>query len=86
MACGLPVLTSTRCGGGELVQPGLTGWLAAPDAKDDWQHNVGLWLAASQGWPLMAEAARRAVLPFTEARMVDEMLTLFRRLRAREAA
>lgn len=86
MACGLPVLTSTRCGGGELVQPGLTGWLAAPDAREDWQHNVGLWLAASQGWPLMAEAARRAVLPFTEARMVDEMLTLFRRLQAREAA
>lgn len=86
MACGLPVLTSTRCGGGELVQPGLTGWLAAPDADEDWQHHVGLWLAARQGWPLMAEAARRAVLQFTEARMVDEMLTLFQRLLARGAA
>ena len=86
MACGLPVLTSTRCGGGELVQPGLTGWLAAPDATDDWQHHVGLWLAARQGWPLMAEAARRAVLPFTEARMVDDMLALFQRLLTREGA
>ena len=77
MACGLTVLTSTRCGGGELLQPGQTGWLAAPDDKAAWQHNVGQWLAARASWPQRGEQARQAVLPYTEQRMVGQMLTLF---------
>ena len=77
MACGLPVLTSTRCGGGELLQPGQTGWLAAPDDRTAWQQNVALWLAARASWPQMGAQARQDVLPYTEQRMVAQMLELF---------
>jgi UDP-glucose:tetrahydrobiopterin glucosyltransferase len=31
MACGVPVLAYRRGGPGELVQPGVNGWLVAPD-------------------------------------------------------
>jgi len=31
MACGVPVLAYRRGGPGELVQPGLNGWLVEPD-------------------------------------------------------
>jgi hypothetical protein len=44
MACGLPVLTSTRCGGAEWVSP-ATGWLAAPQ-DTGLAANVAAWLAA----------------------------------------
>ncbi|UGA39519.1 glycosyltransferase [Chromobacterium haemolyticum] len=46
MACGLPVLTSTRCGGAELLEPGVTGWLAEAGDAATWQDNVAAWLAA----------------------------------------
>ncbi|WP_434632667.1 glycosyltransferase family 4 protein [Chromobacterium sp. CV08] len=80
MACGLPVLTSTRCGAGELVDEDETGWLAAPDDDAAWQRNVGRWLAARDRWPRMGERARQRVLPLTEAAMVSRMLQLFERL------
>jgi len=31
MACGVPVLAYRRGGPGELVQPGVNGWLVDPD-------------------------------------------------------
>ncbi|WP_199052607.1 glycosyltransferase family 4 protein [Aquitalea sp. ASV15] len=80
MACGLPVLTSTRCGGGECVTPGVTGWLAQPQDAVAWQHNVGAWLAARAQWPRMAEQARARVLVQTEQHMVEQMMSLYSRL------
>jgi UDP-glucose:(heptosyl)LPS alpha-1,3-glucosyltransferase len=78
MACGLPVLTSTRCGGAEWVSP-ATGWLAAP-------HDTGLaaqcgGLAGSTGTVAGdGRQARQRVEGQTEQHMVAQMLALYRRL------
>jgi len=80
MACGLPVLTSTRCGGGECVTPAKTGWLAEPQDTATWQQNVATWLAARSHWPQMAEQARARVLVQTEQHMVEQMMSLYGRL------
>jgi len=80
LACGLPVLTSTRCGGGECVTPGKTGWLAAPQDTPAWQQNVAAWLAARAQWPELARQARERVLTQTEPQMVAQMMALYRRL------
>jgi len=80
MACGLPVLTSTRCGGGECVTPAKTGWLAEPQDTATWQQNVAAWLAARSQWPQMAEQARARVLVQTEQHMVAQMMSLYGRL------
>lgn len=80
MACGLPVLTSTRCGGGECVTPGQTGWLAEPQDTQAWQQNVAAWLAARPAWPEMARRARERVQGQTEQQMVEQMMALYRRL------
>ncbi|QBJ78301.1 glycosyltransferase family 4 protein [Aquitalea sp. USM4] len=79
MACGLPVLTSTRCGGAEWVSP-ATGWLAAPHDTAAWQRNVAAWLAAQDSWPTMAAQARQRVEGQTEQHMVAQMLALYRSL------
>ena len=34
MACGVPVISYDRGGPGELIQPGVTGWLVPPDDLD----------------------------------------------------
>ncbi|POZ60748.1 glycosyltransferase family 4 protein [Chromobacterium alticapitis] len=82
MACGLPVLTSTRCGAGELLRSGRTGWLARPGDDAAWQALVGDWLAARPRWPEMGREARDAVLPLTESAMVGRMLEVYGRLLA----
>jgi len=78
MACGLPVITSTRCGATELLQAGESGYVR--DALD----------AASMGGDLdalepsvarrMGGCARAAVEPYAPARMAAEYLALYERL------
>jgi UDP-glucose:tetrahydrobiopterin glucosyltransferase len=41
MACGVPVLAYDRGGPGELVRPGLNGWLVPPDDVDALAEAVG---------------------------------------------
>ncbi|OWY37434.1 glycosyl transferase family 1 [Xenophilus sp. AP218F] len=84
LACGLPVLTSTRCGGAELIREGETGWLAPAGDDARWRRNVGDWLAARPRWPQMAEQARASVANLTEADMAARMMALYRRLLERE--
>lgn len=80
MACGLPVLTSTRCGGAELLEPGVTGWLAEAGDAAAWQDNVAAWLAARADWPRSGELARTRVAGLSESNMVAQMLVLYRNL------
>lgn len=64
MACGVPVLAYRRGGPGELVQPGLNGWLVAADDVAALAQAVGqvesLDRSACRQW--VAQHASRAVL------------------------
>jgi len=78
MACGLPVLTTTRCGAAEILREGVTGFVR--DALDV----AGLGEALSRLDPetsaRLGANAREAVTPFTPQRMAHEYLELYRRL------
>ena len=78
MACGLPVVTTTRCGAAEIVREGETGFVH--DALDI----AGLAEALARLDPVacaqLGANARDAVAPFTPQRMAQEYLALYRRL------
>ena len=78
MACGLPVITTRRCGAAELVTEGVSGHVV--DALDV----AGLALALERLEPgAAAEAgrhARAAVEPYTAEAMAREYLALYERL------
>lgn len=78
MACGLPVITTTKCGAAEVLREGETGFVR--DAIDI----EGLAGAIARLDPAtarrMGEAAREAVLPLTPESMAREYVDLYARL------
>ncbi|MEP6656026.1 MAG: glycosyltransferase family 4 protein [Betaproteobacteria bacterium] len=76
MACGLPVITSTHCGAGELVTAHAAGTVC--DARDvpaiarAMQRLLDADLRARQG-----TAARAAVLPLTPEAMATRLVALY---------
>ena len=79
MACGLPVVTSTKCGAAEFIENGKQGFVC--DALD----RAGIaqaMQACLDGRPEMGAAARTAVLPYTPGRMAAEYVALYRALLA----
>ena len=81
MACGLPVVTSTKCGAAELVTEHDAGFVCpARDIDSLVQHMTALMdveLRASAG-----ARAREAVLPLTPAAMTLQLALLYRDLLA----
>jgi UDP-glucose:(heptosyl)LPS alpha-1,3-glucosyltransferase len=78
MSCGLPVLTTRRCGGAELLEEGVSGFLRdALDTAGLAEALDRMDLAATR---TMGEAARAAVAPFTPQSMAREYLALYARL------
>jgi UDP-glucose:(heptosyl)LPS alpha-1,3-glucosyltransferase len=78
MASGLPVVTTRKCGGAELVAEGANGFVR--DALDvagiaEAMERLDPGTAARLG-----EAARAAVLPYTPEAMAAEYVALYRRL------
>jgi UDP-glucose:(heptosyl)LPS alpha-1,3-glucosyltransferase len=78
MACGLPVVTTPKCGVAELLREGESGHVrdaldvdGIAAAIDELDAGVGLRMGA---------AARAAVAPFTPEAMAREYLDLYRRL------
>ncbi len=77
MACGLPALTTPKCGAVDLIEPGRSGMII--DALD-----VGGWseaLAAlndETARRLMGRAGRELVRPLTTRRMVDQLTAVYR--------
>lgn len=86
MACSLPVLVSSRVGAAELVEPGQTGWISAPQGDAGWRQAVAAWLDARARWPQMGATARQQVAALTEQQMVNSMIALYERWLAGEAA
>ncbi len=78
MACGLPVVTSTRCGAAEVIREGESGFVR--DALDV----LGLAECLARLEPgtarHMGEAARAAVAALTPEAMAREYLALYERL------
>lgn len=79
MACGLPVVTSTRCGAGELVVRENAGWLC--DSTDDatFAERMSRLLDPAECERISARA-RSAVAPLTPQSMTAQMLTLYENL------
>jgi UDP-glucose:(heptosyl)LPS alpha-1,3-glucosyltransferase len=78
LASGVPVVTSTRAGGSELIEPGRNGAIVAPD--DPAALGRALDGVRSGAGETQRAAARRSAEPFTYARQVAEFEALWRRL------
>jgi UDP-glucose:(heptosyl)LPS alpha-1,3-glucosyltransferase len=78
MACGLPIVTTPKCGVAELLVEGRSGFVR--DALDhEGMADVLDTLAAGDARG-MGEAARMAVSRYTPQRMASEYLALYERL------
>jgi UDP-glucose:(heptosyl)LPS alpha-1,3-glucosyltransferase len=79
MAAGLPVITSTKCGGAELLQEGISGYVC--DALD---HDALVRAMRRLSDPPHAERlgaeARRAVEPLTFAAMYERLIDIYQEM------
>lgn len=79
MACGLPVVTSTKSGGAELIEEGVNGFVC--DALDVGKLRAAMHrLETPAAREAMGAQARTRVEPFTLQRMADRYLELYRRV------
>jgi UDP-glucose:(heptosyl)LPS alpha-1,3-glucosyltransferase len=83
MACGMPIVTSTRSGAAELAQAHEAGFVAPPgDAEQLAAHMRRLQERALRA--RLGMNARSAVLPLTAAAMTGQLIALYRDLLDRE--
>ena len=79
MACGLPVITSTGCGGAEFIEAGRQGFVC--DALD-----INALSEAISAIPLlsqhsaMGEAARRRIMPYTPQHLAQSLNSLYQQV------
>ena len=78
MACGLPVVTTPKCGAAELVREAQSGFVR--DALDAAGMAQALAALDPDRARAMGNAAREAVAPYTPQAMAQEYLALYRRL------
>jgi UDP-glucose:(heptosyl)LPS alpha-1,3-glucosyltransferase len=81
MACGLPVITSTRCGAAELVSEHDAGFVCPARDVDALARHM-LTLTDSQTRAAQGARAREAVLPLTPSAMTLQLALLYRDLLA----
>lgn len=82
MACGLAVITSTKSGGAELVEEGVSGYVC--DALDVPRLREAMRRLESRPQrEAMGARARQRVEPFTLQRMADRYLALYRSILGR---
>jgi UDP-glucose:(heptosyl)LPS alpha-1,3-glucosyltransferase len=77
MASGLPVVTSTRCGAAELIEPGYNGFVC--DALDVTALAEAMRRAAERSFE-MGVAARATVEPLTFSAMSARLVALYQQL------
>ena len=81
MACGLPLVTSTKCGGAELVVEHDAGFVCpARDIDSLAWHMTTLTDAGAR--TTLGARAREAVLPLTPPAMTLQLVLLYRDLLA----
>ena len=76
LACGLPVVTSTRCGAGELVERASAGWLCNSTDDATLAERMSRLLDPTE-CERMSFRARSAVSQLTPQAMAAQMLTLY---------
>jgi len=84
LACGVPVLTTTKCGAAELIRPGVNGEIVDAFDEAGWRQALLAWLpserhAAARG------LARESAEPYTQAEMEQNYQRLYSRLSAPSA-
>jgi UDP-glucose:(heptosyl)LPS alpha-1,3-glucosyltransferase len=78
LASGRPVLTSARAGGAELIEPGVSGWVAAEVAASAIAEGLECMRAAD---PVrLGRAARAVAEPFTYAAQAAAFEALYRKI------
>jgi UDP-glucose:(heptosyl)LPS alpha-1,3-glucosyltransferase len=85
MACGLPVVTSTKCGAAELVAENDAGLVCAARDVDALARHM-ITLTDVETRRLLGARAREAVLPLTPASMTLQLVLLYRDLIAAAVA
>ena len=85
MACGLPVVTSTKCGAAELVTENDAGLVCAARDVDALARHM-MTLTDAEARRLLGARAREAVLPLTPASMTLQLVLLYRDLIAAAVA
>lgn len=79
MACGLPVITSTTCGGAEFITPGQNGFVI--DALDIAAISTTIQALPRQALgSSMGEAARLYIMSVTPAHLSKQLISLYNRL------
>lgn len=79
MACGLPVITSTHCGGAEFIQDGQQGFVT--DALDTAAIREAISLLPLHAIDShMGAAARQQILDCSPQSMSDKLINLYREL------
>lgn len=82
LASGLPVVTSTRAGGAELVEEGVNGAVREPDDADGIAAAIrDLWARPAD---LVRDACRRSAEPYTHARQVTRFEAVWKGLMTRK--
>jgi len=81
MACGLPIVTSTKCGAAELVTEHQAGFVCAPLDVDALARHMTA-LTDGEARLAMGTRAREAVLPLTPSAMTLQLALLYRDLLA----
>lgn len=80
MAQGLPIVSSDACGIPELIQHRIHGMLVQTGESDELREAIRWLLQHPQEGQFMAAAAKQHVKKFSEARMIDETMLLFREI------
>ena len=80
MACGLPVLTSTQCGAGDLITAGVNGWVC--DALDTAMLARHLAVLETPVAKRMGEASRTVAESHSLSSMSERLHALYRELLA----
>lgn len=79
MACGLPVITSTGCGGAEFIENGRQGFVC--DALDINALSEAVMAIPSKSQnSAMGDAARDRILPYTPQRLASELTSLYQKV------
>jgi UDP-glucose:(heptosyl)LPS alpha-1,3-glucosyltransferase len=80
LASGVPVVTSIRAGGAELIEDGVNGYAVHP--LDSGAVGRALEKVRAMAGPQVAEAARRSAEPFTHAAQAEAFVAIYREMRS----